>query len=266
MKWQLWMAAFGMVLASGCQKLVFVQLPRTDHYYVNPQVDFTTIGRIALLELDNQTAQPDLSETFTQVLADALGKRHLFSVQKVMRTDPLWQTQQLDNISSYSLDDLAAARGTLKVDAILFGQIRHYMSFPHLQIAINLKMVDTRSGKLIWAFEDVWDSNDKQVQGRMEKYFKEQMRTGYEPMNWQILITSPRAFANFVAYEIAETLPELPKNPVPRTVEYRRQYITTAQIVTDHEAHMTSIVLHLCLIVEARRASFWYARSAPRGG
>ena len=41
---------------------------------------------------------------------------------------------------------------------------------------------------------------------------------------------------------------------------------TTAQIVTDHEAHMTSIVLHLCLIVEARRASFWYARSAPRGG
>ena len=55
---------------------------------------------------------------------------------------------------------------------------------------------------------------------------------------------------------------------IPSMATYRYLTIinTTAQIVTDHEAHMTSIVLHLCLIVEARRASFWYARSAPRGG
>ena len=194
-------------------------------YYVNPQANFPTVGRVALLELDNQTTRAELSETFTQTLADGLGKRHLFSIQKVMQSDPAWQTHRLGNMQSHSLSDLASARQALGVDAVMFGTLHRYMSFPHLQIGLTLRMVDTRSGQLLWAFEDVWDSSDKAVERRMQKYFREHLRTGYEPMNWQILITSPRAFEQFAAYEIAQTLPELPKNVIPRTVEYRRRYL-----------------------------------------
>ena len=31
------------------------------------------------------------------------------------------------------------------------------------------------------------------------------MRSSYGPMDWELLITSPRAFNKFVVYEIAET-------------------------------------------------------------
>ncbi|HDS84252.1 MAG TPA: hypothetical protein ENN97_03565 [Phycisphaerales bacterium] len=225
MKRWIFIAAFAAVCCAGCREIIYPAPSRTDHFYVNPQADFTAVGRVALLELDNQTPRTDVSETFTQSLADALGKRHLFSVQKVMRSDPVWQTHRLGNMHSHTLDDLAAARQALNVDAVLFGEIRRYMSFPNLQIGLNLKMVDTRTGRLLWAFEDVWDSSDKAVERRMQTYFREQMRTGYEPMDWQILVTSPRAFESFVAYEVSETLPELPKNSVPRTVEYRRRYL-----------------------------------------
>ena len=74
-------------------------------------------------------------------------------------------------------------------------------------MSLTLKLVDTRSGQLLWAFEDVWDSGDKTVERRMQNYFKNQMRTGYEPINWQILVTSPLAFNGFVAWEVAKTLP-----------------------------------------------------------
>jgi TolB-like protein len=166
-----------------------------------------TVGRVALLELDNLSSHQELAGTFTQTLADELGKRSLFSLRKVMRSDAIWQSLKLDNMQAHTLDDLAAARQALSADAVLFGTIQRYMSFPHLQMSLTLKLVDTRSGQLLWAFEDVWDSGDKTVERRMQNYFKNQMRTGYEPINWQILVTSPLAFNGFVAWEVAKTLP-----------------------------------------------------------
>lgn len=225
MKTLLTAAAMALLLCSGCRQIIYSEPARTGHYYVNPRANFPTVGRVVLLELDNLSARQEMAETLTQTLADELGKRHLFSVQKVMRSDSLWQTLNLDNIKSNTFDDLAAARQGFNADAILYGTIQRYMSFPNLQMSLNLKLIDLRSGQLLWAFEDVWDSSDKTVERRMQRFFKEQMRSGYEPMNWQILVTSPRAFDRFVAYEVALTLPELPDNVPTRTVEYRRKYL-----------------------------------------
>ena len=66
-------------------------------------------------------------------------------------------------------------------------------------------MVDLRIGKLLWAIEQIWDSTDKLVERRMKKFYKEYMRSNYGPMDWELLITSPRAFNKFVVYEVAET-------------------------------------------------------------
>jgi TolB-like protein len=207
MKTLLTLALTAALFASGCRSIIINEPPRTNHYYVNPRANMATVGRVALLELDNLSSHQELAGTFTQTLADELGKRSLFSLRKVMRSDAIWQSLKLDNMQAHTLDDLAAARQALSADAVLFGTIQRYMSFPHLQMSLTLKLVDTRSGQLLWAFEDVWDSGDKTVERRMQNYFKNQMRTGYEPINWQILVTSPLAFNGFVAWEVAKTLP-----------------------------------------------------------
>ena len=41
-----------------------------------------------------------------------------------------------------------------------------------------------------------------------ERYFKEQIRSGYEPMDWRIAMISPKVFEKFIAHELAETLPD----------------------------------------------------------
>ena len=73
---------------------------------------------------------------------------------------------------------------------------------------MHLKLIDLRNGKLLWATEQVWDSTDKKVERRMRLYFNSRMRAGFQPMDWELLITSPRAFNKFVACEIAQTLPQ----------------------------------------------------------
>lgn len=193
---------------SGCRVIQPIEEPQ-GHYYLNPKSDFTAVSRVVLLELENESTYPELPAQLTQALADGLGKKHLFSVRTISRTDPLWTRLDLDNISTYSYEDLDQIQQELKADALVFGTIKRYQSFPHFQVAMHLKMVDLRQGRLIWAMEEVWDSTDKQVELRMRRYFENNMSAGYEPLNWQVFITSPRAFNKFVVSEIAVTLPEL---------------------------------------------------------
>jgi hypothetical protein len=43
----------------------------------------------------------------------------------------------------------------------------------------------------------------------MKQYYKNELRSGYEPMDWELMITSPRNFNRFVVYEVARTLPDV---------------------------------------------------------
>lgn len=197
-----------LLITCGCRIIQPVQEPK-GHYYLNPQSRFSELGKVVILELENESSRQDLAESLTQALADALQKKHLFSVRCIHRSDPLWQGLELYSISEYSYEQLSMIRKMLGADAIVFGNIMRYTPYPHLGVGLRLKMVDLRYGSLVWALEEVWDSTDKSTEQRMRQFFDRQMRTGYQPMNWEILITSPMAFHKFVVYEAAQTLPEL---------------------------------------------------------
>jgi hypothetical protein len=179
----------------------------TGHYYINPSADFATVGKTVIFELDNLSTRPDLATEFTQTLTEAISKRHLFSLSTLYRREPTWRMLDLSSEASYSLEELSTIRKQLKADAVLFGRINQYHPYPNLLVGLHLKLIDLRNGKLIWATEQVWDSSDKRVERRMRHYFNSQMRAGFQPLDWELLVTSPRAFNKFVAAEIAQTLP-----------------------------------------------------------
>jgi len=179
----------------------------TGHYYINPYADFSTVGKTVVFELENLSTRPELATDFTQVITEAVQKRHLFSLSALYRTEPAWRKLDLNNNSAYSLDELSLIRQQSKADAVLFGRITRYQPYPHLLVALHLKLVDLRNAKLLWATEQIWDSSDKRVERRMRLYFNTIMRAGFQPLDWEILITSPHAFNKFVAFEIAQTLP-----------------------------------------------------------
>jgi hypothetical protein len=194
----------GILLAGGC----YIAKPAAEtqvQCYLDKTADFSSVGKIAVLELEDESvSSPDLGKTLTQTLSNTLGKKQLFSVRTVYRTDPEWKGLNLDEIQSLS----SQIQKQLKVDAILTGTISRYRSYPQLLAAMRFKLLDLRNGNLLWAMENVWDSTDKNTEQRIKYFFDTQMRTGYQPMNWQIVINSPSAFHKFVMYEVVSTLPE----------------------------------------------------------
>jgi hypothetical protein len=205
-------------LLSAC-RFQRVSEPLHDYYYLNREKDLSTVGRTALVELDNKSSYPQISTDVTEVLFQALQKKQPFGLAVVRRDNPAWRSLQLDfnwdyqtqkNAlavpPTYTLDQLAAIRKTLKCDAVLVGTISQFRPHPHMAIGLRLKLVDLRDGQLLWALEQVWDNSDKTTEYRIKDYFQYQKRSGYAPLREQLVTLSPLEFIKFVAYEVAETI------------------------------------------------------------
>jgi hypothetical protein len=193
------------VLLSGCRN--FYKAPaQAAYYYLNSDKNLTTIGRVAIVELDNDSSYPQISADVTESLYQALQKKQVFGLTVVRQHDPSWRSLQLDLDSTYTLDQLSAIRKTLKCGAILIGTITQYQPYPHTVIGLRLKLLDLTDGQLLWALEQVWDSADKTTEHRIKDYFQHQKRSGFAPLREELVTVSSLEFTKFVTYEVGETL------------------------------------------------------------
>ncbi len=192
-------------LLTGCQVYTTVT-PSPDYYYLNPKKALATLGRVALVELDNDSSYPAISADVTEALFQALQKKQVFGLTSVRQSDPAWHSLQLRPDTTYSLDQLAAIRSELKCDAVLTGTITEYRPYPHMAIGLRLKLVDLSDSELAWALEQVWDTADKTTEYRIKDYFHSQLRSGFAPLREELVAISSLKFVKFVTYEVAETI------------------------------------------------------------
>jgi hypothetical protein len=196
-------------ITSGCT-VVRPVMPEVGHYYINPDSEISTVKRVVVFELENESKYPEISKPVTETLAQSMVKRHLFSIWILEKKDPLWRRLDLHYQNYYSNEQLLEIREQLRADAIVFGKIKEYQSYPHLTVGLHMKMVDLRDGQILWATEQLWDSTDRKLEYRMKRYYDNVLKTtGYEPLEWEILTTSPKHFRKFVSYEVAQTLPNV---------------------------------------------------------
>jgi hypothetical protein len=192
------------IIFSGCRTHSASE-PMSDFYYLNPNNKLSTIGRVAIVELDNHSSYPQISADVTQALYQALQKRQVFGLTAIRQDNPSWRSLQLDRDSSYSLEQLLAIREALKCDGLLLGTITEYRPYPHMAIGLRMRLLDLRDGQLQWALEQVWDCDDKKTDKRIESYFKSEKRSGFAPLHDKLAAVSPIEFIKFVSYEVAGT-------------------------------------------------------------
>jgi hypothetical protein len=191
---------------TGCSIKYGASVPSASYYYLNPYKSLNTVGRVAIVELNNESSYPKISEDVFEKLYQALQKKQIFGLTVIHQDDPSWRSLQLDLDSKYTLEQLMTIRKTLKCDGLLLGTITEFRPYPHMTIGLRLKLLDLRDGQLLWALEQVWDSADKTTESQIKDYFLSQKRTGYAPLHEQLATVSSLEFIKFVSYEVAETL------------------------------------------------------------
>jgi hypothetical protein len=198
------------ILSSSCfvLSLVFASAgcghSSSAHYDVSKNL--STIKSLCLIELQNKTAYPRVSDDVTESLYQALQKKQRFTLSLLKQTDTAWNTLEVKPDSPYTLEQLMAARKLLGADAVFMGTITSYSPYPRMAMGLRLKIVDLRTGQAVWAIEQIWDTADKTTEERIKKYFDQQIRTGFSTIGEQIANLSPINFTKFITYEIMETM------------------------------------------------------------
>lgn len=181
-------------------------LPAANYYYLNPNADLRMVGRVAVVELDNDSSRTRASSDITEELFRALQKEQIFGLTIVRQDDPSWRSLQLEADSAYNDEQISSIRETLKCDAVLVGSVTEFRGYPHMTVGLRLKLLDLKSGKLLWALEQIWDISDKQTEARIKRYYKSEKTAGSGALEQRLASLSPLEFIRFVCYEVGETL------------------------------------------------------------
>lgn len=210
-----------LLFLSGCSSYYNRSIPKSEHFYLNPEKDLTTIGRVAFVDLGNNSDYMTISTDVNKSLFYTIQKKQVFGLVAIRQTDPAWKSLQQDIFSSpadikepagmnltaqYSLKELSSIRKTLKCNAILVGNITQFRPFPHMSIGLRMKLIDLRDGQLLWALEQIWDASDKSTGDRIKKYYKRGGWMTRPSLQDELGTVSPIKFIKFVTYEIADTL------------------------------------------------------------
>ena len=194
------------------------------NHFVDSPSQLARIGSVVLIELAPDKSDSGTAAGMTEALYKALQARGLFQVRVIPLTHPACRDLPLSKEQAFTMADLDLMRSELKCDVVIFGAIRHFETYPRMQIGLNLQMLNLSGGRLGWKVDHTWDTTDKAVQKRIKEFFAEHMRDGYDPVGWRLATMSPRTFQKFVAYETVNTLPtrqelaEAPKLPRIDTV------------------------------------------------
>jgi len=191
------------VVLSGCAPEA---MNRVGHYTA-PRRDIVSLRRVAFLPLANETDHPGTETGLTEELFKAVQASRLFHLRPVP-TNAVAATE-LPNVGTapLTLADLARLRGALGADGILTGALTRWQPYPRMQMGLYLRLVDLRTGRVLWAIDHVWDATDEHTQHRLRQFFCQQAGEGTEPFGWELGTVSLRAFQKFIAHEVAQTLP-----------------------------------------------------------
>ncbi len=171
-----------------------------------PSKNLCGIRTLCIFELQNNTSYPQVSADVTESLFEAIQKLNLFDLSILKASDPGRKNLKINTDSPNNLEQLLAARKMLGVDSILIGTVTSYKPYPHMSMGLHLKLIDLREGRILWKMEQVWDTADKTTAERIKKYFNQQLRSDFSPLDEKLAILSPINFMKFVTYDVARTL------------------------------------------------------------
>jgi hypothetical protein len=188
-------------------------------FYLSNTQDIRQVKRVSFVELGPpESRYSNIGRDTTAALAKAIQKKQLFQLEIVPVTDRACRDLPMESLSKpLSFERIAALRKALESDVVLYGRIRYFRPYPHMQMGLFLKMVDLRTAKILWGVDHVWDTADAAMEDRLKGFFEDRQRQDLEPVKWRLALMSDLAFEEFVAYEAAGTLPSSGQaDPAPR--------------------------------------------------
>jgi hypothetical protein len=185
---------------------------RPDNVFVYPPKLSVHLQRVAVLPIAAETTGQDLPEgcaALTPVLWEQLIKVKRFEIVAVDPPRLHSGTGQASwtGVESLPPDFLAYLRRDYGCDAVLFAELTAYRAYAPLAVGWRLKLVDTRSGLVIWAADELFDAARPSVAFAVQRFTEPGLTLPFAHEDNWLAINSPSQFGRYSAAALLNTLP-----------------------------------------------------------
>jgi hypothetical protein len=212
----------GCALLAGCQTapLNISLLQRSyqpNNVYAFPPQLSPHLERVAVLPIAAETPHDNLPEGCT-ALAPVLWNELLQTKRfEVVAVDPLRLRRESGSPAwtggeTLPADLLTTLRRDYGCDAVLFTELTAYRAYAPLEVGWRFKLVDARSGSILWAADEVFDGSRQDVAYAAQRHTE----PGFSwPLLWRkdwLAANSPSEFGGYSAAALLQTLPVRSRN------------------------------------------------------
>jgi len=209
--------ALGGVLVS-CQTAplhttVFRRDFRPDNVFVYPaklSLDFRRVAVLPIAPAANDHDLPEGCEALNPVLWEQIVKIKRFEAVTVDANHLSQRTGRSTWTGREVLppDFLAYLRREYDCDGVLFAELTTYRAYSPLAVGWRFKLVDARTGQVIWSADELFDASRPEIQRSADRFESEGAGAKlFMSKNWA-MTSSPRLFGRYSAATLLDTLPE----------------------------------------------------------
>lgn len=195
---------------SGCATASGPAAHAPDNFYAPHSVLPMNVQRVAVLPLTSEASRADLPEG-----CDALNPILLTELAKTKRFELVSVSPELlrsrlgasgwTGAEILPADFFESLRRTYACDAVLFCQLTTFRAYAPLAIGWRFKLVDVRTGQVLWAADEVFDAGRQPVLQSARQYQLAQLRSSQRD-DWAMK-NSPRQFGQYSAAQLLARLP-----------------------------------------------------------
>jgi hypothetical protein len=207
----------GALALAGCSSLPKIDGARFGPFYTPPNVHGVaqlpeTVRRIALIPCAG--SDPQLTETTLREL-DGILATTLTGAARAEIT-PLSSAQlahfgarsRLVSTSVMPVDFLKRIAAETGADAVIFTDVTAYSPYPPLVLGLRSRLVDIKSGAMLWNFDNIFSANVPSVANSARAHVRNRPSATLNPADLSYtILQNPLSFADYVAGATWATLP-----------------------------------------------------------
>jgi hypothetical protein len=186
---------------------------RPDNVFAYPAKLSLDLRRIAVLPLAAEASGNDLAEgctALTPAVWEQLVKAKRFELVAVDNAGMRRATGKVGWTGAEMLppDFLGFLRREYACDGVLFVELTSYRAYAPLAVGWRFKLVDARSGQIVWAADELFDAAIPAVSHAAQQFAEPRFFWPFgREENW-LAVNSPRQFGRYAAAAVLDRLPE----------------------------------------------------------
>jgi hypothetical protein len=199
---------FLLATLCGCSVLSPQQVEHLATAQVTPDFETYTVHRVGLLPFKGRTLDFEHAEILQSAFYTEFSQQTPFEVVPLKHGD----LEQVEQTESYvrghfeprMVIDLARR---FRLDAVLVGTVVDYQYYSPQRLSVQMDLVASETGAAIWSSSVQLDASSSRVREALEAFFRSSDWVKTEDdEGWEIALLSPRLFAQFAAWQLAQLL------------------------------------------------------------